>query len=350
MLREQRKRDHVRHALDGTQVNSTGFDDVHFVHQSLPDRALTQCSLSTQIGELNFGSPFLINAMTGGAPEVAVINRELARAASQFGMPMAVGSQRNALVNPSLSDTYQVVREENPHGIVFANLGAGATAADAQKAVEMIRADALQLHLNVPQELVMPEGDRDFQGILGRIEQVVNNCSVPVIVKEVGFGMSRETIRLLAQTGVSAIDIAGHGGTNFIQIENRRADRPFELLETWGQSTVISLLEAYCVSSKPAIIGSGGVRTAVDAAKCLALGACLVGAAGFWLQVWNELGYEGLVTTLQTWHDQLRLIMTLLGCASPADLRQVPMVITGFSAEWCRARGIKIEELAGRPG
>lgn len=348
MLREQRKRDHIAGALSGIQVNQSGFDDVHFVHQSLPNSSLSRCELETTLGGLKLSSPFLVNAMTGGAPEAFEINRDLARAAAVSGMSLAVGSQRNAILNPELISTYQVVRDENPSGIIFANLGAGASVSDAYTAVEMLQANALQLHLNVPQELAMPEGDRCFVGILEKIQEVVNQLHVPVIVKEVGFGMSYETISLLTQAGVSAIDVAGKGGTNFIQIENLRSNHKVLGLETWGQTTVISLLEAGILPSGPDLMGSGGVHTPLQAAKCFALGAKAVGVSGHWLHVWKEEGLEGLLYHMNEWHDQLKIIMTLLGASQPEELAQSPIVITGFTAEWCKARGILISDYARR--
>ncbi|MFC4768889.1 type 2 isopentenyl-diphosphate Delta-isomerase [Effusibacillus consociatus] len=348
MSRENRKLDHVRLALSSEAVQISDFDDLHFVHQSLPEVGLEDIRLDTQIGELVLSSPIFINAMTGGAISTKDINQGLAEVARETGVAMAVGSQRAALANPELIDTYRIVRQINPKGVVIANLGAGASVEDAKQAVEMIEADLLQLHLNVPQEVVMPEGDRDFKGILEAIQRVADEAPVPVIVKEVGFGMCRETYEQLKSIGVKIVDVGGRGGTNFISIENQRRSRQeYSHLSGWGQSTAISLLEADGFSDLE-FIASGGVRNSLDVAKCLALGAKGVGVAGPILRIFSEQGIEGAVQVIESWHEQLRAVMTLLGAQSLAELKKVPVVIMGRTKEWCELRGIDIRQLAVR--
>ncbi|MDP4102305.1 MAG: type 2 isopentenyl-diphosphate Delta-isomerase, partial [Bacillota bacterium] len=235
MTRAERKRQHINHALSIGQKRETGLDDITFVHVSLPDLALEQVDISTKIGELSSSSPIFINAMTGGGGKLTYeINKSLARAASQAGIPLAVGSQMSALKDPSERLSYEIVRKENPNGLIFANLGSEATAAQAKEAVEMIGANALQIHLNVIQEIVMPEGDRSFGGALERIEQICSHVSVPVIVKEVGFGMSKASAGKLYEAGAAAIDIGGYGGTNFSKIENLRRQRQISFFNSWG--------------------------------------------------------------------------------------------------------------------
>lgn len=226
MTRAERKREHINHALSTGQKRETGLDDITFVHVSLPDLALEQVDISTKIGELSSSSPIFINAMTGGGGQLTYeINKALARAARIADIPLAVGSQMSALKDPSERYSYEIVRKENPNGLIFANLGSEATARQAKEAVEMIEADALQIHLNVIQEIVMPEGDRSFSGALSRIEQICSEIKVPVIIKEVGFGMSKESARKLYEAGAAAVDIGGYGGTNFSKIENLRRQR-----------------------------------------------------------------------------------------------------------------------------
>ncbi|MGZ4122079.1 MAG: type 2 isopentenyl-diphosphate Delta-isomerase, partial [Tumebacillaceae bacterium] len=263
---EQRKLDHVRYALELPTTMENGFSDLRFVHRALPDCDVADVSLATSIGGLTLSSPILINAMTGGAERTEQINRDLAEVAKRTGIAMAVGSQRAALKDERLMRTYAVVREVNPDGILIANLGAGASVADAQRAIDMIGANLLQLHLNAAQELTMPEGDRAFRGLTDAIAEVAAKVSVPVIVKEVGNGMGAETFAKLATTGVRVIDVAGSGGTNFVSIENqRRTTFHYEQLEGWGQTTAISLLEAQAYREKFDLIGSGGVMSAMDA-------------------------------------------------------------------------------------
>lgn len=347
MSREDRKLDHIKFALSTTGEETGDFDDLYVVHRSLPESAMENCQLDTQIGGLKFGSPIFINAMTGGSRSTIDINRELAEAARATGVALAVGSQRAALLNPQLTDTYRIVRKVNPDGIIIGNLGADATVDDAKRAVEMIEADMLQLHLNVPQELVMLEGDRDFRGIVRSIEQVVQQLSVPVIVKEVGFGMSSETYRQLMEIGVSQVDVGGRGGTNFIRIENERRtvdDYPF--LYGWGQSTVVSLLELHLAKHSFDVIASGGIRNALDMVKSMILGAKAVGIAGPILRLHADAGAEGVIQAIDTWHEQIKIIMTMLGIRTIPELSSVPLVITGKSQDWCRARGIDIRRFA----
>jgi isopentenyl-diphosphate Delta-isomerase len=346
---EKRKLDHVRYALELPVSLNNGFSDLSFVHRALPGTDLTDVSLATSIGGLKLSSPILINAMTGGADKTEEINRKLADVAKRTGLAMAVGSQRAALKDERLVRTYRVVREVNPDGIVIANLGAGANVADAQRAVDMIGANLLQLHVNVAQELTMPEGDREFRDIADKIREVIDGVSVPVIVKEVGNGMSMETFEILAELGVPVVDVAGMGGTNFVSIENqRRSGLHFQGLEGWGQTTAISMLEAQDYVGRFDLIGSGGVQQAMDAAKCLALGAKAVGVAGAILRPMMEHGTEMAVALVEHWQDELRAILTLQACHSVEELAQRPLIVRGETAEWCRLRGINIESIARR--
>lgn len=245
MSRSERKWEHIDYALKTGQSRQSGFDDITFVHQSLPECSTELISIDTKIGELSLSSPIFINAMTGGGGNKTLeINRALAIAARETNIAMAVGSQMSAIKNELEADTYKIVRAENPKGIIIANLGSEATLEEAKRACDMIEADALQIHLNVIQELVMPEGDKDFTGALNRIAEIASGLSVPVIVKEVGFGMSMETVNLLRSSGVAAIDIGGFGGTNFSKIENARRERTFPFFDDWGIPTAASIIEA----------------------------------------------------------------------------------------------------------
>ncbi|HEU4964701.1 MAG TPA: type 2 isopentenyl-diphosphate Delta-isomerase [Bacilli bacterium] len=346
---EQRKLDHVRYALELPVTYQNGFSDLSFVHRALPELDLADVSLATTIGGLKLSSPILINAMTGGAERTEEINRKLAEVAKRTGIAMAVGSQRAALKHDHLVRTYAVVREINPDGVIIANLGAGATVEDARRAVDMIGADLLQLHLNVAQELTMPEGDRSFRGIPERIREVVEGLDVPVIVKEVGNGMGIETFRKLVDIGVRIVDVAGHGGTNFVAIENqRRGEQTYRHLEGWGQTTAASLLEAQWYRHQFDLIGSGGIGSATDAAKCFALGARGVGVAGALLRPLMEHGVDHTVELIEHWHNELRVILTLQECRTITELCRRPLVVRGETAAWSQLRGIDLEHLARR--
>ncbi|GEN33718.1 MULTISPECIES: type 2 isopentenyl-diphosphate Delta-isomerase [Aneurinibacillus] len=348
MSRTSRKREHVEHALTTGQSGTHGLSDVKFVHNCLPDLAMEQTDMSTCIGGLALSSPIVVNAMTGGASETYSINQSLGIIARETGLALAVGSQMAAIRDSSLVETYRIARREHPHGILFGNLGAEATPEMARRAVEMIEADGLQIHLNVMQELIMPEGERDFSGALRRIEAIVQAVDVPVIVKEVGFGISRETACKLTDCGVAAIDIGGRGGTNFAQIENMRRAQPFAVLNEWGISTAASLLEVATLEVRPDIMATGGIQTGLDTARCLALGASCVGMAGVFLRYAVDGRTEEAIEYVNNLHEELSVIMTALGAPTIAALQRVPLVITGDTYHWAEQRGINCKVFAQR--
>lgn len=339
-MRISRKMEHIRHALSTGQSGSNGLADVKLVPNALPEISLDAISLETRIGELVMSSPIIVNAMTGGAPETEEINRSLAEAARQTGAAMAVGSQMAAIRDKSVRSSYEIVRRVNPDGLIFANLGSEATVEQAKEAVEMIGADALQIHLNVMQELIMPEGDRDFRGMTERISRIAGEIGVPLIVKEVGFGIAGGSARRLREAGVRILDVGGTGGTNFAAIENARRARPVPFLNEWGCTTGVALLECADAFGGSGLIASGGIRNGLEAVKALALGASAVGVAGAVLRAYMEAGTAGVAAAVEALHKETALIMTALGTANIQALHRTPVVITGETAEWCRARGI----------
>jgi isopentenyl-diphosphate delta-isomerase len=347
-MRISRKMEHVHHALELGQSGRHGLSDIKLVHNCLPEASTDSIALTTQIGDLTLSSPIFINAMTGGAEETESINRELAIVAREKRLAMAVGSQMSAIKNRELASSYRVVRRENPQGIVVANLGSEAEVEQALRAIDMIEANALQIHLNVMQELIMPEGDRSFRGMLKRIEAIVQAVPVPVIVKEVGFGVMKDNARQLADIGVRILDVGGSGGTNFAAIENARRAVPIEWLNDWGCPTSVALLEALSVYPRGSVIASGGITNALEAAKVLTLGASAVGMAGAILKVLRLEGTEALMRFIDELHEGLILLMTAMGAETVEQLWNRPVVILGETAEWCRARGIDITEYAGR--
>jgi isopentenyl-diphosphate delta-isomerase len=347
-MRISRKMEHVHHALELGQSGQQGLSDVKLVHNCLPEASTETIALTTTIGELTLSSPILINAMTGGSEETEAINRELAIIAREKKLAMAVGSQMSAIKNKEVASSYQVVRRENPSGIIFANLGSEATVEQALRAVDMIEANALQIHLNVMQELIMPEGDRSFNGMLERIAAIVNVVEVPVIVKEVGFGIMRENAQQLKNIGVQVVDVGGTGGTNFAAIENARRQNPLDFLNDWGCSTSVALLEALHVYPPGHVIASGGITNALEVVKALTLGASAVGMAGAFLKVLRSEGTEALLHFADELQQGLLILMTALGASTVDQLWNHPVVIMGETAEWCQARGIDITEYAGR--
>ncbi|WML45127.1 type 2 isopentenyl-diphosphate Delta-isomerase [Neobacillus sp. PS3-40] len=349
MSRSERKWDHIRYALESEQKRYSAFEDIQFIHQSVPEINVEDIRLDHKIGELRLSSPIFINAMTGGGDEKTYrINKEFAMVAKMTGLAMAVGSQMSAIKDESQRYTYEVVRKENPNGIIIANLGSEATPEHAKRAIEMIEANALQLHLNVVQELTMPEGDRDFTGVLRRIEAIMKEVDVPVIVKEVGFGMARETITELSEIGVSFVDVGGTGGTNFAEIENKRRERSLSFFNNWGIPTPTSILEAVDVANHPSVIGSGGVRSSLDIAKCIALGADAVGIAGLFLKVLLDSGMEALQAEIALLHHELSFIMAAMGAKTISDLKNAPLMISGSTYHWLNQRGINTAKYSQR--
>ena len=243
-----RKDEHVRISEELRGIQHNGFDDVRFLHHSFGELSCDGVDISTTVTGRAWPVPFYINAMTGGSEMTGKINADLARAAAATGVAMASGSVSVALRDPSLAPTFRVVRENAPEAFLFSNVSPGVTPQQACEAVKLLDANALQVHVNPAQELVMPEGDRDFRGWLRRIEEIVEavgEMGVPVVVKEVGFGLSARSITEVAARGVRTVDVSGRGGTNFAAIENqRRSGREYGYLAGWGQSTIECLLEA----------------------------------------------------------------------------------------------------------
>ncbi len=321
---ENRKLEHLRINLkDDVQFHETtnGLEHYRFIHQALPDLVLEKISLATMFCDKKLRAPILISSMTGGAEDAEVINQRLAIAAQATGIAMGLGSQRAALEDDELAYTYQV-RRNAPDILLFANLGAVQlnyryTLEHCQRAVDMIQADALILHLNSIQEAVQAGGNTNWSGLLGKIETVCRALPVPVIAKEVGFGISEDTARQLASAGVAAIDVAGAGGTSWAAVESRRAPSPFlrrlaEAFWDWGIPTAESLVRAQRGAPGLPLIASGGIRDGVEAAKCIALGASMVGLASPMLKL-ADLGVEAIIDGIKLIEEELKTTMFGLG-------------------------------------
>lgn len=337
-----RKDDHIRLAVEqqshGTRTND--FDSVAFVHHALAGIDRDDVTLATEFAGNHWSTPLFVNGMTGGSERAGAVNRELAVAARETGTPIACGSMSAYLKDASVADTYRVLRRMNPHGFVMANVNATATVEQACRAVDLLEADALQIHLNAVQEIVMPEGDRSFVGWQRQVEQITTAVEIPVIVKEVGFGLSRQTVLWLRDAGVAVADVGGRGGTNFARIENSRRGRgDYSFIEEWGQSTASCLLDVDDVTGID-IFASGGIRSPLDVARALALGAAATGVAGRFLHTLIEEGTEALVAMIRNWLEQLRQMMAVLGAATPAELLGCDLLITDGLESFCRIRDI----------
>ena len=328
---------------------SDHFDAIKFVHHSFPTVNHSNVSLATHFGGMDFTAPFFINGMTGGSDKTYSINQDLATVARETGLAMASGSVSAGIKHPETASSFEIIRQTNPNGKIFANLGPEHPLENYLRAIEILKADALQIHVNAPQELVMPEGERTFDTWLTNIEKTVRSVGVPVIVKEVGFGMSRQTITQLQQAGVKTIDVSGNGGTNFLKIENaRREHHEFAFAEDWGQSTALSLLEGSSLDSSPELIASGGIRNPYDIVKSLALGAKAAGLSGHFLHLVLNKGVDETVAEVERWKNSIQTMMTLLSAETVADLSQTDVVFIDPIKTWCEARQIDWVAYANR--
>jgi isopentenyl-diphosphate delta-isomerase len=333
-----RKSEHIRINLeeDVRSGLTNGLEHFRFVHQSLPDFDLDQVDLSQTLFGKRLSAPLLISSMTGGTPEAGAINRVLARAAQEMGIAMGLGSQRAAIEQPSLAASFQV-RDIAPDILLFANLGAiqlnyGYGMEECLRAIEMVKADALILHLNPLQEALQPEGQTRFGGLLERIKTICSELPVPVIVKEVGWGISAETARDLTMAGVAAIDVAGAGGTSWSQVEMHRNPDPHganvaRAFRDWGIPTADSIHLVHSAVPSTAVFASGGLRDGVEIAKCIALGARLGGMAGPFLKAASQ----SLEETLRTMSEivlEIRIAMFASGARNLEDLQATPLTNT----------------------
>ncbi len=331
----KRKEEHLRIALHNDvafkQV-STGFEDYYFLHNALPEVDLDKVDTSASLLGRELSAPLVISPMVGGIEEVRGINRNMAEAAQILGLAMGVGSQRCFIGDPDTLATYQV-RDIAPDILLFANLGAvqlncGYGLRECRLAVETIGADALVLHLNPVQEALQPEGNTNFSGLLARIERVCAGLPVPVIVKEVGCGISEEVARKLAAIGVAAIDVAGAGGTSWTKIEGYRARRRVTgnvavAFASWGIPTADSVIMARRGAPHLPVIASGGIRTGLDVAKAIALGADAAGIAAPLLKAAGASA-GAVVTLLEEVIRGFRISMFGIGAVSLKELKFSP--------------------------
>jgi len=339
MSTSSRKRDHLRICAESrVEAGFSGFSDVRLVHAALPECSLPEVDTGVRFLGHHLASPLFIAAMTGGHRDAIPINRNLAAAAERFGIGMGVGSQRAALEDPDLEDSFTVVREAAPRAFLCANLGVVQLRDHgiewAERAVEMIDAQALCIHANFLQEAIMPEGDHDARGCLGALATLCRDFPVPVILKETGAGISRETARRLWGAGVSAIDIGGLGGTSWARVECIRSPespsaRLGERFADWGIPTVVSLRE---VAGTGPVIATGGVRSGLDMAKALALGADLCGMALPLLAPAMKSG-EAVAERIEGFTKELAVAMFLSGARTVKSMRNVRTWITGTTRQ-----------------
>jgi isopentenyl-diphosphate Delta-isomerase len=331
----ERKNDHIRINLeeDVSSSLSSGFNKYFFQHQALPEIDLNQVDSHLDLFGKTLNLPLLISSMTGGTPDARKINENLARAAQAARVAMGVGSQRAVLELPEVQNSYNI-RKTAPDVLIFANLGAiqlnyGYTIEHCRRAVELINADALILHLNPLQEALQPEGETRFFGLINKIEFVVRHIGIPVIIKEVGWGISERVAKMLAEVGVTAIDVAGAGGTSWSQVEMYRMEDLISReiaanFRDWGITTVESIQIVRKATPDMMIFASGGIKNGVDIAKSLALGATLGGMAGPFLKTANH-SEEATMRLIDRIAREIHISMFAAGAQNLEQLRNTPL-------------------------
>ena len=345
-----RKLEHLKICMEeNVEYNkSTGFNDVELIHNTLPEINKDDIDLSTDVFGKELDSPLFITAITGGHPDAKEINKNLAIVAEEKGIGLGIGSQRAGIQNPELVETYSVTRDYAPNALLLGNIGAPQIDL-AEDAVKMFDADILAVHLNPLQESIQPEGDVDNTGFLDYIEEIINKIRIPVMAKETGCGISAEDAKLLESVGVSYIDVEGAGGTSWAAVETYRADDKYlgKLFWDWGIPTSISTVEVINNVNVP-VISSGGIRTGLDAAKAIALGADSVGMALPALKsVYN--GMEQLEQLIERFNESLKIAMFLVGAENIEDLKNnTNLIIKGETREWLEQRGINTKKYSQR--
>ncbi|EIF38151.1 type 2 isopentenyl-diphosphate Delta-isomerase [Streptococcus sp. SK643] len=320
-----RKDEHIRYALE-QKSSYNSFDEVELIHSSLPLYDLDEIDLSTEFAGYKWDFPFYINAMTGGSEKGKEINQKLAQVAEACGILFVTGSYSAALKDPA-DDSFSV-KCDHPNLLLGTNIGLDKHVELGLQTVTEMNPLLLQVHVNVMQELLMPEGERKFRSWQSNLADYSKQIPVPIVLKEVGFGMDVKTIERAYELGVRAFDVSGRGGTSFAYIENRRSGQR-DYLNQWGQSTMQALLNAQEWKDKVELLVSGGVRNPLDMIKCLIFGAKAVGLSRTMLELVENHTVEEVIVIVQGWKADLRLIMCALNCATIADLQKVDYLLYG---------------------
>ena len=346
----RRKADHIEVAASGRAdfTRTTLLEHVHLMHQALPELALDAVELGTPFLGRELAAPFIVTGMTGGTPEALQINRDIARAAERVGVAFGVGSQRAMIAHPELEATFQV-RDVAPDVFLIGNLGVVQAQNYGPEVVaetaKRIGASAMAIHLNPAQELIQEHGDRDFQGCIDTIARLVESLPVPIVVKETGCGLSPRAAQALAGVGVTAVDVSGAGGTSWIAVEAERAEVGSQAhklgkeLWNWGIPTAVSV--AACARYDLEVVASGGLRSGLDVARAIALGATLGGMAAPVLRAQRAGGFDGVLACLQQLVESVRSVCLLAGCARAADLASAPRHLGAELRTWLDDLGLR---------
>ncbi len=342
---KERKKDHIKLTVSGEAEyeQATGFEQLHFIHNALPETNISEISTEAGLLGRTFSFPLFISSMTGGYTDAGSVNAVIAEFCESYKLPFGVGSQRVMLEEPDSIPTFSIVREKAPSAFIASNIGGaqlagGLSAENLNLLVDSIEADAVIVHLNPLQELMQPEGDRNFKGIEEGIHKLVKESPVPVIVKETGAGISGEVAERLLEAGVKVIDTAGAGGTSWSKVENMRKEPPVsdgsdEIFNEWGIPTVESIRQTALLKDdfNFELIGSGGIRSSFDIAKAICLGADFAASAQPVIKAVTEEGYEGLEKLYEKWRKELKIILSLLGCEQLNELSAQHLYQGNFS-------------------
>ena len=329
---KNRKDDHIKYALEHeSEYNS--FDDVELIHSSIPKYNLDEIDLSTHFASHDFEFPFFINAITGGSKNAKKINQKLAKVANECNLLFVTGSYSAALKN-SDDDSFNIVKKENPDLQLATNIGIDKNYTAGITAIKALNPLFLQVHVNLMQELIMPEGSRNFNEWENNLKEFVQNIEIPIILKEVGFGMTEDTIKQGIGLGIKTFDISGRGGTSFAFIENMRRENSLDYLNNWGQTTVSCLLNLKDYTDKVEIIASGGVRNPLDMIKCLVLGAKAVGLSRTILELAVKYDVENIIKIVENWKIECKMIMCALNAKNIKELQNTKYVLYGKTLEF----------------
>lgn len=356
---KNRKDEHI-YLVSKENVESnetTWLEYIRFVHSALPELDLDEINLSCKFLGKHISAPVFVGAMTGGTELTKKINVSLAKAAQKYQIPMMVGSQRVILRHPETKETFSAVRKSAPDIPIIGNLGIAQIATSenfdyVQEIIENIHADALAIHLNVIQELIQPEGDKIFSGVLNKLKLLKNQINIPLVIKETGCGISKEIAQQLTEIGINIIDVSGVGGTSWVAVEYYRAKKENmelkkdlgKLFWDWGIPTAASIIEVNSVMknySETKIIGSGGIRSGIDVAKALRLGANFVALARPFLMVALD-GQDSIYNFIEKIFKELQITMLLTGSKNIEELTKAPIIISSFLKEWLEQRKINL--------
>jgi|WetSurSiteA1Bulk_404760.scaffolds.fasta_scaffold06895_4 isopentenyl-diphosphate Delta-isomerase len=329
----KRKKEHLELSLNAEvsfKNKSNGFEYYEFIHDATTEVELDKIYFETKFFKKKINYPFIISCMTGGTEAAENINAQLAIVAEELKIPIGVGSQRQAIENKNFRNTYDIIRKNAKTVPVLGNLGAAELVklksfTSVKMMVDLIQADAFVIHLNPLQELLQPEGTPRFSGLLKSLKKLVKEIEIPVIVKEIGAGISGKASKALLETGVKGIDVAGAGGTSWAAIEMlRNKSMTNDYFWDWGLPTSFCLKENLILKKKYKflLIGSGGINSAIDAAKAFALGSDYVASARTILKELNSTGSEGVTNLITNWFETIKKIMFLTGSKSLKDLRK----------------------------